>query len=82
MIQDAFMIKACPSFLYQRFELLPLVPSCLLLHLREGLGPFDLFSLAVLNDKKVPTPLEDAVANMKVLEAIVQSADKENWGMP
>ena len=42
----------------------------------------DLFSLAVIKDKKVPTPLEDAVANMKVLEAIVQSADKENWCMP
>jgi len=42
----------------------------------------DLFSLSVLNDKKVPTPLEDAVANMKVLEAIVQSADKENWCIP
>jgi predicted dehydrogenase len=42
----------------------------------------DLFSLAVLNDKKVPTPLEDAVANMKVLEAIVQSADRESWCSP
>ena len=42
----------------------------------------DLFSLAVLKNEKVPTPLEDAVANMKVLEAIVQSADKENWVMP
>ena len=42
----------------------------------------DLFSLAVLKDKKVPTPLEDAVANMKVLEAVVQSAHKESWCMP
>ena len=42
----------------------------------------DLFSLAVLNDKKVPTPLEDAVANMKVLEAVIQSADNESWCMP
>ena len=42
----------------------------------------DLFSLAVVNNEKVPTPLEDAVANMKVLEAIVQSADKESWCMP
>ena len=42
----------------------------------------DLFSLAVVNDKKVPTPLEDALANMKVLEALIQSADKENWCMP
>ena len=42
----------------------------------------DLFSLAVIKDKKVPTPLEDAVANMKVLEAVVQSAHKESWCMP
>ncbi|GIT08775.1 MAG: hypothetical protein CM1200mP30_24050 [Pseudomonadota bacterium] len=27
-----------------------------------------------LNNEKVPTPLEDAVANMKVLEAVIQSA--------
>ena len=37
----------------------------------------DLFSLSILNDKKVPTPLEDAVANMKVLEEVIQSADKK-----
>jgi predicted dehydrogenase len=36
----------------------------------------NLFSQAVLNDTEVPTPLEDAVANMKVLEDIVQSAKK------
>ena len=42
----------------------------------------DLFSLAVLNNENVPTPLEDAVANMKVLEAIIKSADKESWCKP
>ena len=42
----------------------------------------DLFSLAVLNDKKVPTPLEDSVANLKVLEAVVESVDKESWCTP
>ena len=36
----------------------------------------DLFSLAVLEDKEVPTPLEDAVANMRVIEALVRSATK------
>ncbi|MCH7520120.1 MAG: Gfo/Idh/MocA family oxidoreductase [Candidatus Marinimicrobia bacterium] len=34
----------------------------------------DLFSLAVLNDTEVPTPLEDAVANMKVIDDIIRSA--------
>ena len=39
----------------------------------------DLFSLAVLNDTWVPTPLEDAVANMKVIEAIVSSGETGRW---
>ncbi|MFN0121186.1 MAG: Gfo/Idh/MocA family protein [Blastocatellia bacterium] len=39
----------------------------------------DLFSLAILNDTSVPTPLEDAVANMKVLEAIVESGKTGAW---
>jgi predicted dehydrogenase len=40
---------------------------------------FDLFSLAVIHDTPVPTPLEDAVANMKVIEAVFESAKKGNW---
>ena len=39
----------------------------------------DLFSQAVLNDTEVPTPLEDAVANMKVIEAIVRSGREAAW---
>jgi predicted dehydrogenase len=39
----------------------------------------DLFSQAVLNDTEMPTPLEDAVANMKVIEAIVESAKIGSW---
>ena len=39
----------------------------------------DLFSQAVLNDSQVPTPLEDAVANMKVIEAIIRSAESGTW---
>jgi predicted dehydrogenase len=39
----------------------------------------DLFSQAVLNDTDVPTPLEDAVANMEVIEALVQSAKSGAW---
>jgi predicted dehydrogenase len=35
----------------------------------------DLFSLAVLEDTEVPTPLEDAVANMRVIEAVIRSAE-------
>ena len=39
----------------------------------------DLFSQAVLDDTPVPTPLEDAVANMRVIEALVQSARRGTW---
>jgi predicted dehydrogenase len=39
----------------------------------------DLFSLAVLNDTPVPTPLGDAVANMKAIEAVVRSAELGTW---
>jgi predicted dehydrogenase len=36
----------------------------------------DLFSEAVINDAPVPTPLEDAVANMKAIEAVFESGRK------
>jgi len=39
----------------------------------------DLFSQAVLNDTGVPTPIEDAVANMKVIEAVFRSAQSGTW---
>ncbi len=32
----------------------------------------DLFAQAILYDKPVPTPIEDAVANMRVIEAVVR----------
>ena len=39
----------------------------------------DLMSEAILNDTPVPTPIEDSVANMKVIEAIVQSGRTGQW---
>ncbi len=36
----------------------------------------DLFSQAVLEDRKAPVPLGDAVANMRVIEALVYSANR------
>ena len=33
----------------------------------------DLFAKAILDDTPVPTPIEDAVANMQVIEAVFQS---------
>jgi predicted dehydrogenase len=39
----------------------------------------DLFARAVIDDTPVPTPLEDAVANMKVIEAVFQSGRTGAW---
>ena len=39
----------------------------------------DAFAAAVLNDTPVPTPLTDAVANMRVIEALKASAQEAAW---
>mgnify|MGYP000884168466 CR=1 FL=1 len=39
----------------------------------------DLFARAILDDTDVPTPLTDAVANMRVIEAIVRSGRNGTW---
>jgi predicted dehydrogenase len=42
----------------------------------------DAFSKAVLDGTEVPVPLEDAIANMAVIEAIFQSAQSGQWERP
>ena len=39
----------------------------------------ELFAEAILQDIVVPTPLDDAILNMRVLDAIVRSATSETW---
>lgn len=39
----------------------------------------DLMSRAILEDTAVPTPIEDAVANMKVIEAMLRSGKEGGW---
>lgn len=39
----------------------------------------DAFAQAVQQDRPVPTPLSDAVANMRVLDAIRESAERGTW---
>jgi predicted dehydrogenase len=39
----------------------------------------DVLSQAILNDTPVPTPIDDAVANMRVIDAIFQSAKSGAW---
>ena len=42
----------------------------------------DRFSKAILEDSEVPTPLEDAVKNMRVIEALFRSAESGRWEEP
>jgi len=42
----------------------------------------DLMSLAILNDTPVPTPIEDSVENMRVIEALKQSNETGHWETP
>ena len=39
----------------------------------------DLFSQSILDDRPAPTPLDDAVRNMEVIEAIVASGRSNQW---
>jgi predicted dehydrogenase len=39
----------------------------------------DLFSKAILDDSPVPTPIEDAVSNMRVIESIIHSGKTGQW---
>jgi predicted dehydrogenase len=42
----------------------------------------DAFSKAILEDTEVPVPLEDAIENMAVIEAIFKSAKSGQWESP
>ncbi|HEX9000143.1 MAG TPA: Gfo/Idh/MocA family oxidoreductase, partial [Blastocatellia bacterium] len=67
--------KPCKMWLQQGSEIEEIVFDICDQYTIQG----DLFSLAVLNDTPVPTPLEDAVANMKVIEAVFESSKTGNW---
>jgi predicted dehydrogenase len=42
----------------------------------------DVFSKAILENGQVPVPLEDAIANMAVIDAIFRSAESGRWEKP
>lgn len=42
----------------------------------------DVFSKAILEDRDVPVPLEDAIANMAVIDAIFRAAQSGKWEKP
>jgi predicted dehydrogenase len=39
----------------------------------------DLFSQAIMNDTAVPTPIADGMANMKVIDRIIESSKTGAW---
>jgi predicted dehydrogenase len=39
----------------------------------------DIFSKAILNNTDVPTPLEDAVDNMRVIDVLIKSSKSNTW---
>jgi predicted dehydrogenase len=39
----------------------------------------DLFSRAIIDNSPVPTPLDDAVANMRVIDAVIRSGRDRAW---
>ncbi len=39
----------------------------------------DLFAEAIMNDTAVPTPIEDGISNMKVIDAVFESSAREGW---
>jgi len=42
----------------------------------------DLFSKAVKEDEEVPNPMEDAICNMAVIDALFRSAESGKWEVP
>lgn len=73
------------------FNPLPTMQTHIFLHTKKGSREMifdaadqytiqgDLFSQAILKDLPVPTPLTDAVNNMKVIEAVFDSAENNSW---
>jgi predicted dehydrogenase len=42
----------------------------------------DEFSKAIRGEGEVPNPLEDAIRNMAVIEAVYRSAETSKWEIP
>ena len=42
----------------------------------------DLFARAILDDSPVPTPIDDGIKNMQVIEAIIASGKSKQWVSP
>ena len=67
--------QPCRIWHQRRYEIEEIVFDVCNQYIIQG----DLFSLAVLNEAEVPTSLEDAVANMRVIESVILSAESGTW---
>ena len=67
--------KPCKAWLYSNSEKTEVLFEVANQYTHQA----DVFSQAILNNTAVPTPLEDAINNMKVIEAIFESSRDEEW---
>ena len=65
----------CRIFLHKGGEM----EECLLPVADQYTIQGDLFSKAILEDQAVPTPLSDALGNMRVIDSLFKSAETEAW---
>src|SRR5438445_805962 len=84
-IGEAFMVKTHPQWLRVREltrngtigELKSIVTTC-----DQYTIQGDVFSRAIRENTEVPVPLEDALGNMRVIDAIFRSAKSGKWEIP
>lgn len=67
--------KACHIWLHLPNETKEILLDAVNQYTLQG----DYFSKAILDNQEVPTPLQDAVNNMKVIDAIFESSEKGVW---
>lgn len=67
--------EACKIMLQSSSEMKELTVAACDQYTRQG----DLFSQAVLNNTSVPTPVDDAVANMRVIDGVFASQQQRKW---
>jgi len=70
-------IDDCKDLYANNSAVVELIPIC-----NQFTIQADLFSQAIRNDTDVPNPLEDAICNMAVIEAIFRSAHSHRWETP
>jgi predicted dehydrogenase len=71
------LVDDCKALYANESAVVELIPIC-----NQFTIQADLFSQAIRNDTEVPNPLEDAICNMAVIDAIFRSAHSHRWETP